>query len=120
MLASGRRAASARMRRQSTARPVVGVGADPVTGGDVVEYGPPIYEGKCRIDDGGMTSSDHEAGGSSVVESRMEWHIPFDSPRIPVGTVIFFEGDVSEYRTTDVADGDDMTARRYPIEVVTS
>lgn len=112
--------AESRMQRPSTARPVLGVTADPETGADVTEYGDPIYEGPCRLRNRakGSLGATRESGGVSVTLSDIEWHIPFDSPRIPVGTVIFID-DLPAYRTTDLADGDDMTARRYPVEVVT-
>lgn len=110
-----------RMRRPCVARQVVGVTADPDTGADVTEYGPPIFEGLCRMRDRGTSGgNDQESGGATVTVSSMEWHIPHDAPRIPIGTVVFFEDGLPAYRTTDVSDGDDMTARRYPVEVVTS
>lgn len=117
---SGRRAAERRMRRPCVARPVVSVEAHPESGEDVLTYGDPIFEGLCRMRDRGIMAFVHESGGSSVTASRMEWHIPFGSPRIPIGTVIFFEDDVPAYRVADVADGDDTTACRYSVEVVTS
>lgn len=112
--------AESRMQRPCVARPVIGVTADPETGADVTEYGDPIYEGPCRLRDRsqGRVGTSRESGGVSVTVSGLEWHIPFDSPRIPVGTVIFFD-DLPAYRTTDLSDGDDMTARRYPVEVAT-
>lgn len=111
--------AESRMRRPCAARPVLGVTAD-ATGADVTEYGDPIYEGPCRLRNRskGSLGAVRESGGVSVTLSDIEWHIPFDSPRVPVGTIIFFD-DLPAYRTTDLADGDDMTARRYPVEVVT-
>lgn len=113
-----RAAAESRMRRPCVARPVLGVDADPDTGADVVVYGDPIYQGMCRLRNRDAAASDRESGGATVTESRIEWHIPHDAPRIPIGTVVTFEDDVPAYRVTDVSDGDDMTARRYPIEVV--
>lgn len=119
-LADERAYALARMRRPCAARPVLGVTADPETGADVIEYGLPVYEGPCRLRNRskGSLGAVRESGGVSVTLSDIEWHIPFDSPRVPVGTVIFID-DLPAYRTTDLADGDDMTARRYPVEVVT-
>ena len=113
--------AESRMQRPCVARPVVGVTADPETGADVVEYGPPVYEGMCRLRNrsNGTLGNSRESGGATVDVTSREWHIPVDAPRIPIGTVIFFD-DLPAYRTTDVADGDDMTARRYPVQVVTS
>ena len=113
--------AESRMRRPCIARQVLGVTADPETGADVVVYGDPIFEGLCRLRNRakGSLGAVRESGGVSVTVSDIEWHIPHDAPRIPVGTVIFFD-DLPAYRTTDVSDGDDMTARRYPVEVVTS
>lgn len=113
--------AESRMRRPCIARPVVGVTADPETGADVVVYGDPIFEGLCRLRNRakGSLGTPRESGGVTVTLSDLEWHIPYDSPRIPVGTVVFFEDGTPAYRTTDLADGDDMTARRYPVEVVT-
>ena len=119
-LAYGRAYAESRMQRPCVARPVLGVDADPQTGADVIVYGDPIYTGPCRLRDRGTSGGNaQESGGATVTVSRMEWHIPVDSPRVPIGTVIFFD-DLPAYRTTDVSDGDDMTARRYPVEVVTS
>ena len=112
--------AEARMNRSCVIREVTGVTADPVTGADVVTYGEPIYEGKCRLRRNDAAAFDHEVGGATVVASRQTLHIPFDTPRVPPGAVVFFEDDVPAYRTTDVADGDDTTARRYMVEVVTS
>lgn len=110
--------AESRMTRSCVARPVVGVDADPNTGADVVEYGPAVYEGPCRLKPPGRAATeDVESGRASVTRSPAEWHIPHDSPRVPVGTVIFFD-DLPAYRTTGLADGDDVTARRYPVEVV--
>lgn len=111
--------AESRMQRPCVARPVVGVTADPETGADVVVYGDPIFEGMCRLRNRakGSLGASRESGGVSVTVSDIEWHIPYGSPRVPVGTVIFFEDGTPAYRTTDLADGDDMTARRYPVEV---
>lgn len=113
--------AESRMQRPCVARPVLGVDADPETGADVVVYGDPLYEGLCRLRNrsNGTLGNSRESGGATVDVTSREWHIPVDSPRIPIGTVIFFD-DLPAYRTTDVSDGDDMTARRYPVEVVTS
>ena len=108
------------MQRPCVARPVLGVDADPETGADVVVYGDPIYEGMGRLTPPRqIAAQSRESGGATVTVTRREWHLPHDSPRLPVGTVIFFD-DLPAYRTTDVSDGDDMTARRYPVEVVTS
>lgn len=113
--------AESRMQRPCVARPVLDVDADPETGDDVVVYGDPLYEGLCRLRNrsNGTLGNSRESGGATVDVTSREWHIPIGSPRIPIGTVIFFD-DLPAYRTTDVADGDDMTARRYPVEVVTS
>lgn len=113
--------AESRMQHACVARLAVGVTADPETGADVVEYGEPIYEGLCRLRNrsNGTLGNSRESGGATVDVTSREWHIPISSPRIPIGAVIFFD-DLPAYRTTDVADGDDMTARRYPVQVVTS
>lgn len=112
--------AESRMTRQCLVRKVLGVDADPVTGEDVTVYSDPIYEGKCRLRDRqfGSTALDLSGMGPAT-RSRLELHIPVGSPRIPIGAVVTFEDDTPDYRTTDFADGDDVTARRYPLEVVT-
>ena len=111
--------AVSRMRRPCIARPVLDVTADPETGADVVVYGDPIYQGMCRLTPPReVTSQSRESAGATVTVTRREWHIPHDAPRVPIGTVVTFEDDVPAYRVTDVSDGDDMTARRYPVEVV--
>lgn len=109
--------AESRMKRTCTARPVLGVTADPATGADVVVYGDPVYEGRCRLRDRAFGPTALTSGEAPATRARLEWHIPHDSPRIPVGTVVFFD-DLPAYRTTDFADGDDVTARRYPVEVI--
>lgn len=108
--------ARSRMTRPCVAKLVTGVGANPETGADETIY-ETLYEGVCRLRNRDVAGSSRESGGATVTVARIEWHIPHDAPRIPVGTVISFEDDTPDYRTTDTADGDDLTARRYPVEV---
>ena len=111
--------AEGRMNRNCVIREVTGVGADPETGADVPTYGPTLYEGQCRLRDRQYGSTALDLSGTApATRSRLELHVPFGSPRIPVGAVVSFEDGTPDYRVTDTADGDDVTARRYPLETV--
>lgn len=118
VLAEGRALALERMRRTCTVRVVTGVAADPTTGADVTTYGPPIYEGACRLRDRAFGSTDIHIGSAPMTQSRLELHIPWDSPPLPPGAVVTFTDATPAYRVRDTADGDDVTARRYPLEVM--
>lgn len=117
-LRRGRALAEERMNRWCLVRTLAGVTADPETGADVPEYGPTIYEGPCRLRDRQFGSTDVHIGTTPMTQSRLELHIPVGSPRLPPGAVVSFEDDVPDYRVRDTADGDDVTARRYPLEVM--
>lgn len=87
-------------------------------GRDVTTYSQPVFEGLCRIRNrGNSTGREVESGDSTVAIHVFEWHVPHHVDSIPRGAVIFLEG-VPRYRVTQAADGDDETARRYPIEAV--
>lgn len=109
--------AEGRMRRTCIVRPVTSVTADPETGADVTVYGPAVYDGPCRLRDRQYGSTALDVSGTPATRSRLELHIPFGSPRLPVGSVVTFTDDTPPYRVTDTADGDDVTARRYPLEL---
>ena len=111
--------AESRMTRTCLVRAVTGVDADPETGADVPTYGPTLYQGPCRLRDRQYGSTALDLSGTApATRSRLELHVPFGSPRIPVGAVVSFEDGTPDYRVTDTADGDDVTARRYPLETV--
>lgn len=111
--------AESRMTRTCLVRAVTGVDVDPETGADVPTYGPALYEGPCRLRDRQYGSTALDLSGTApATRSRLELHVPFGSPRIPVGAVVSFEDGTPDYRVTDTADGDDVTARRYPLETV--
>lgn len=111
--------AESRMTRTCLVRAVTGVDVDPETGADVPSYGPTLYEGPCRLRDRQYGSTALDLSGTApATRSRLELHVPFGSPRIPVGAVVSFEDGTPDYRVTDTADGDDVTARRYPLETV--
>ena len=109
--------AKSRMKTPCEARPVVGVSSNG-SGDDVIEYGPAIYVGKCRLRNrGGAATVDAQSADSTRVVDRVEWHIPHDAPEVQPGTVVFIEG-APRFRVLEWADGDDVTARRYPVERV--
>lgn len=109
--------AESRMKTPCEARPVVGVSSNG-SGDDVIEYGTEVYVGKCRLRNrGGAATVDAQSADSTRVVDRIEWHIPHDAPEVQPGTVVFIEG-VPRFRVLEWADGDDLTARRYPVERV--
>lgn len=110
--------AESRMRRPCVAREVVGVEPDPTTGADVTTYSPPLYTGMCRLRDRNMTTAARDVATAPVTSSRIEWHVPMAAPIVPKGAVVFFEDGTPPHRVMDAAYGDDRTARRYPVEVV--
>lgn len=112
--------AESRMRRNCVVRRVLSVDADPETGEDVPVYGPVLYDGPCRLRDRQYGSTALDLSGTApATRSRLELHIPVGSPRLPVHAVVLFDDGTPTYRITDLADGDDVTARRYPLEMVT-
>ena len=109
--------AESMMRTPCVARPVVAVTSDDV-GDDLIEYGPVVYSGLCRLRNrGGAATVDAQSADSTRVVDRIEWHIPHDAPEVRRGMVVFIEG-VPRFRVLKPADGDDLTARRYPVERV--
>lgn len=109
--------AESRMTTPCEARPVVGVSSNG-SGDDVIEYGPAVYVGMCRLRNrGGAATVDAQSADSTRVVDRIEWHIPHDSPEAQPGMVVFI-GGVPRFRVLEWADGDDVTARRYPVERV--
>lgn len=112
--------AESRMQRPCVARVVTGVEPDPATGADVVTYGAPVYEGMCRVPapDRGAIGDLRDVQTASVGLARIQWHIPYGSPAVPRGAVIFFEDDMPPHRVLAPVYGDDVTARRYMIEEV--
>lgn len=109
--------AESRMTTPCEARPVVGVSSNG-SGDDVIEYGPAVYAGLCRLRNrGGAATADAQSADSTRVADRIEWHIPHDAQEVQPGTVVFIEG-VPRFRVLEWADGDDVTARRYPVERV--
>lgn len=108
--------AESRMTTPCEARPVVGVSSNG-SGDDVIEYGPALYVGMCRLRNRGAIGQTGQSADSTRSVDRLEWHIPFNSPECLPGTVVLVDG-VARYRVISTADGDDVTARRYPVERV--
>lgn len=109
--------AESRMATPCAAKVATGVSSDD-DGNDVVTYSAPVYDGPCRIRNrGNATGREVESGSQAVAITVAEWHIPIGSPVVPVGAVVFID-NIARYRITQPADGDDMTARRYPVERV--
>lgn len=105
------------METRCEVRTVTGVTSDG-QGGDRVTYSPVIYDGKCRIRNRGAAFVDVESGSQTVGAEHVEWHVPVGAAdEIPKGAVVFI-GAVASWRVIDGSAGDDMSARRYPVERV--
>ena len=113
--------AESMMRDECTVRRVTGVSPDPLTGEDRPEYGPVLYEGKCRLKGPSSRRQSPAVGDdSTVVLSTFELHLPVSAE--PDGEQVFASGDVAECRgrTFRLVDGHDatfQTAIRLPCEV---
>lgn len=81
---AGRRAAEARML--DTWEIGEQHGWDTVDGIEVPNI-TPLFETKGRLTGRGTTAREAEAGGRTVIETRRELHIPWDSPAAPANAI---------------------------------
>ena len=114
--------AESRMKARCVIRRVFSQDVDPLTGQTVTTFEPAVvYSGKCRVKNK-SSASEADAAGALVVVLSDEVHIPWDSCEFRVNDVIEIVEHrlVSlvdmKFRITELADGDDLTAHRIPVE----
>lgn len=126
LLASGRRAAEARMRDQCQFRRRTGTTTDRTTGQITPTYANG-YAGRCRVKHTSPQGSPAEAGEAVVVMLSLEVHIPMSAPAPEEGdevTITASEGDPALVGKVFVVAAphrhSDATARRVGVRERTS
>lgn len=76
LVGSGRRQAEALMLDTCRIRAVTGETTEPVTGTVTPAYGPPVYEGRCKIQNQRSFPSTPNAGEHQFTLSPNELHLP--------------------------------------------
>ena len=85
-LIAGRRAAEARMTDTWTIGTNLGWSYNPTSGQDEQTVDP-LFTTPARLAERGTQATESEAGGRTVLETRRELHIPWDSPAVPPNAV---------------------------------
>lgn len=123
--ARGQAAAERLMADSCTIRRQTGAQIDPDTGAEVPEYDD-IYEGKCRVQSRNLAGSSPNAGQQRVDLFSLELHVPVAATGVAVNDVAEVIASVDAdligrfFRLSGPAHKTYLTARRLPIEEVTS
>lgn len=102
-----------------------GVQVDPMTGASepVTET---VYEGKCRVMSWAVATTSPNVGQQRVDLLRMDLHVPVSVPGVSVNDVATITGSRDpdlvgrRLRIDNLAHKTDATARRFPVEEITS
>lgn len=114
--------AESRMKAQCVIRRVAKQDVNPLTGQTVTTFQPAdVYAGRCRVKNK-SSASEVDSAGALVVVLSDEVHIPWDSCAFRVNDIIEITAHRranlvgTKYRIVELADGDDLTAHRIPVE----
>jgi len=125
VLARGRAAAEAGMADTCTVRRVISDTTDDFSG-DITETQQVIYTGKCRVKQTVALPETHEAGEDYVTLSRMQLQVPTSAVGVQVGDEATITASVNDpdlvgkvLRIRGVAQGSEITARRFEVTEVT-
>ena len=90
---------------------------DPTTGASVPVYGPPIYEGRCKVQDGARSPRESAEGDADRDAFPLRVDVPVGPPWIPEGAVVTMS-DGRRFRVLAPHQKTHQTAQRLPVEQV--
>lgn len=90
---------------------------DPTTGASVPVYGPTIYEGRCKVQDGARSPRESGEGDADRDAFPLRVDVPVGPPWIPEGAVVTMS-DGRRFRVLAPHRKTHQTAQRLPVEQV--